>query len=38
MSFLGSESPAEYIIMAILLIQLIFLWGLIMFKMGKMKD
>jgi hypothetical protein len=38
MSFLGSESPAEYIIMVILLIQLIFLWGLIMFKMGKMKD
>ncbi len=38
MEFLGSESPAEYIIMVILLIQLIFLWGLIMFKMGKMKD
>ncbi len=38
MEFLGSESPAEYINMAILLIQMIFLWGFIMYKMGKAKD
>ena len=34
----GHNSPAEYINMIILLAQMIFLWGLIMYKMGKAKD
>jgi uncharacterized membrane protein required for colicin V production len=34
MEYLGTESPAEFINMAILLVQMIFLWAFLMYKMG----